>query len=72
MAGLMGLSPLAAIYRESELFRTLRNADLLQGKCGQCAYRTLCGGSRARAYAATSDPMASDPLCPYQPRAVAY
>jgi AdoMet-dependent heme synthase len=59
---------LAHIYRESDLFRSLRDADQLQGKCGLCAYRTVCGGSRARAYAAGGDPMASDPLCPYQPR----
>lgn len=59
---------LASIYRDSELFQTLRDADQLQGKCGLCAFRTLCGGSRARAYAATGDPLASDPLCPYQPR----
>jgi radical SAM protein len=61
-------TPLAEIYRESELFRRLRDTDQLQGKCGACAFRTLCGGSRARAYAAHRDPLASDPLCPYQPR----
>ncbi len=27
-----------------------------------------CGGSRARAYAWTGDPLESDPLCPYVPR----
>jgi radical SAM protein with 4Fe4S-binding SPASM domain len=62
-------TPLAEIYRNSELFRSLRDADQLQGKCGACAFRTLCGGSRARAYAAHGNPLASDPLCPYQPRA---
>lgn len=59
---------LADIYRNSNLFRSLRDTDQLQGKCGICAFRTLCGGSRARAYAASGDPLASDPLCPYQPR----
>ena len=29
--------------------------------------RSVCGGSRARAYAATGDFMAEDPLCAYQP-----
>lgn len=61
-------TPLAEIYRDSELFQSLRDADRLEGKCGQCAFRTLCGGSRARAYAATGNPLASDLLCPYQPR----
>ena len=55
------------IYRESVIFRSLRNADLLGGRCGACEYRWLCGGSRARAFAATGDPLAEDPLCPYEP-----
>jgi radical SAM protein len=59
---------LAEIYRDSELFRSLRDADQLEGKCGRCAFRTVCGGSRARAFAATGAPLGSDPLCPYQPR----
>lgn len=59
---------LAEIYRDSDLFQSLRDVDRLEGKCGLCAFRTLCGGSRARAYAATGDPLASDPLCTYQPR----
>jgi radical SAM protein len=67
-AGNVRRETLADIYRHSGLFRSLRDADQLQGKCGQCAFRTLCGGSRARAYAASGDPLASDPLCPYQPR----
>ena len=57
------------LYRESPLFRALRNADGFGGRCGRCEYRFVCGGSRARAYAATGDPLAEDPLCTYQPRA---
>lgn len=68
-AGSVRQESLVDIYRHSDLFRSLRDADQLAGKCGQCAFRTLCGGSRARAYAATGDPLGSDPLCPYQPRA---
>jgi radical SAM protein len=59
---------LVEIYRESPLLKALRDADQLNGKCGECAFRIVCGGSRARAYALTGDPLASDPLCPYQPR----
>ncbi len=55
------------IYRESELFRALRDVDRFGGKCGACEYRTACGGSRARAWAATGDMLAEDPLCAYQP-----
>jgi AdoMet-dependent heme synthase len=49
-AGNVRRDSLTAVYRESPLFRTLRNADNLQGKCGECEYRNLCGGSRSRSY----------------------
>jgi len=54
-------------YRDSELFRSLRDPDALGGKCGACEFRHVCGGSRSRAYAHTGDPTASDPLCAYVP-----
>ncbi len=57
------------IYRDSELFRTLRDPEKLKGKCARCEYREMCGGSRARAYAITGDYMASDPSCIYEPAA---
>ena len=57
------------IYRESPLFRGLRRTDRFTGRCGCCEFREICGGSRARAYAATGDPFGSDPLCPYMPPA---
>ncbi len=52
------------IYRHSELFQSLRNPELFGGQCGSCAYRMICGGSRARAYAVTGDYLAQDPACP--------
>jgi radical SAM protein len=58
---------LVHIYRASGLMVRLRDTDQLRGKCGRCPFRDICGGSRARAYAHTGDPMASDPLCPYEP-----
>ncbi len=58
---------LPAIYRHDDLFRRLRNVGCLRGKCGVCEFRAICGGSRARAYATSGDPMQSDPLCSYQP-----
>ncbi|ELZ14827.1 Radical SAM domain protein [Natrinema thermotolerans DSM 11552] len=59
--------PVTELYRDSELFRSLRDRDNLSGKCGACPYRHVCGGSRSRAFAHTGDPLASDPLCPFVP-----
>ncbi len=58
---------LAAVYRDDEIFRHLRDPDALEGKCGVCEFRQICGGSRSRAYAATGSVMATDPLCAYVP-----
>jgi radical SAM protein with 4Fe4S-binding SPASM domain len=56
-----------ALYRNSPLFRELRDPTALKGKCGRCEFREVCGGSRARAYGVTGDHLAADPSCPYQP-----
>jgi MoaA/NifB/PqqE/SkfB family radical SAM enzyme len=55
------------VYRHAPLFTALRDTKSFEGKCGVCEYHTLCGGSRARAYAATGNPLGSDPLCAYEP-----
>jgi len=55
------------IYRGSELLQELRDPDALGGRCGQCEFRTVCGGSRSHAFAMTGDPLAEDPSCAYQP-----
>jgi AdoMet-dependent heme synthase len=60
---------LVAVYRDDPLFRALRDPSRLGGRCGRCEYRDRCGGSRARAYAATADPLAEDPGCVYTPAA---
>lgn len=60
---------LVDLYRNDPTMRALRDPDQFKGRCGQCEYRQWCGGSRARAFAWTGDPLESDPLCPYQPRA---
>lgn len=59
------------IYRNSGVFRELRDSDRLGGKCGRCEYRKICGGSRARAFAWHGDYLAEEPTCPYQPAAEA-
>lgn len=58
------------IYREHPLLVDIRAARF-HGRCGVCEYRDLCGGSRARAYAASGDPLGEDPACAYQPVEVA-
>lgn len=70
-AGNVRRDSLSEIYRNSRLFRALRDSDRLGGKCGACEYRNLCGGSRARAYALTGDCFAEDPRCVYEPRLAA-
>jgi radical SAM protein with 4Fe4S-binding SPASM domain len=55
------------VYRTSWLFRELRQPEGFYGRCGECEYHWVCGGSRARAYAATGNPLAEDPLCTYIP-----
>ena len=71
LAGNVRTHGLADVYRNSPLFRTLRDPDALHGRCGRCEYRGICGGSRSRAYALTGNYLATDPWCGYQPSAVA-
>jgi AdoMet-dependent heme synthase len=58
---------LTEIYQHSPVFRSLRDSSQLKGKCARCQYKETCGGSRARAYAMTNDPLAEEPLCAYVP-----
>jgi radical SAM protein len=67
-AGNVRRDSLAALYRQRPLFRDLRADWRIEGKCGICAFRTVCGGSRARAYATTGNLFAEDPACAYEPR----
>jgi len=66
-AGNVRTDDLVRVYREHPLFRALRDPGLLGGRCGSCGWRDRCGGSRARAYAATGDPLAEDPGCAHEP-----
>jgi radical SAM protein with 4Fe4S-binding SPASM domain len=70
-AGNVREQPFAAVYRESPLFAELRDYDRLEGKCGHCEYRSLCGGCRARALAAYGSHLGEEPFCTYEPRATA-
>ncbi len=67
-AGNIRETPLAEIYRNAPIFKALRDTGRLEGKCGACEFKEICGGSRARAYALTGDPLAQEPCCIYQPK----
>lgn len=66
-AGNVRTSDPVAVYREAPIFHLLRRVDLLDGRCGRCGFHNLCGGSRARAFAASGDPLGEDPLCAWEP-----
>lgn len=59
----------AEVWDNSPLFQSLRDLANLKGKCGECEYKRICGGCRARAYEATGDHLAEEPYCIYQPLA---
>ncbi len=67
VAGNVRDDDLVEVYRESPVFLGLRDRSTIKGKCGVCNYLGLCGGSRARAYAVTGDPLAEEPYCAYVP-----
>jgi radical SAM protein len=50
------------VYRTHPTLLAIRAASF-NGPCGVCTYAERCGGSRARALAATGDSLASDPGC---------
>ncbi len=72
VAGNVRVQSVAEVYRLSPLFRALRDPEWLEGKCGVCPFRFLCGGSRAQAWAVTGNPFAENPACLYQPGGPAY
>ncbi|NPU84816.1 MAG: heme b synthase [Syntrophaceae bacterium] len=56
-----------AVWKESAVFKDLRDLNRYGGKCGRCEFIRVCGGCRARAYEATGDYLAEEPLCIYEP-----
>ena len=67
LAGSVRKTPFPEIWNESELFRVLRDESLLEGKCGPCEFRNVCGGCRARAYAETGNFLTEEPYCAFTP-----
>jgi radical SAM protein with 4Fe4S-binding SPASM domain len=66
-AGNVRYQALSTIHRSSDLLVALRDGRNLKGRCGRCEYKSMCGGSRSRAFATTGDVFASDPFCTYEP-----
>jgi radical SAM protein with 4Fe4S-binding SPASM domain len=58
---------LAEVWARSETFIRVRQRTSLGGRCGACELNSMCGGCRARAFGATGDVMAEDPLCTHIP-----
>jgi len=56
---------LERIWAESEVLAALRDRDRLQGQCGRCDYRWVCGGCRAIALAMGNGLDGEDPQCPW-------
>lgn len=62
-AGMVRTHDVVDVYRNSQIFKDLRNPDKYKGVCGTCEYRNVCGGQRGRAYGVTGDYLESDPAC---------
>ncbi len=62
-AGIVREHDVVDVYRNSQIFKDLRNPDKYKGVCGACEYRDVCGGQRGRAYGITGDYLESDPAC---------
>ena len=66
-AGSIHATPFWEIWDDSPAFQHLRHPTL-EGQCGRCEYRQLCGGCRARPLAMGDGMMGSDPWCSYRPQ----
>lgn len=62
-AGNVRVQSFAEIWFESEVFQILRDRDRLEGRCGRCEWRHLCGGARCRVFEMTGSLTAEDPMC---------
>ncbi len=53
----------ADIWNNSKVFKALRDRSSLKGSCGNCNFKNVCGGCRARALAYLGDIHGPDPGC---------
>ena len=57
-------TPLGELYYNSELFRALRDGNLISDGCHACIHSRACrGGLKCLSYAMTGSPFQSDPGC---------
>lgn len=68
-AGNVRQQRLKDVYGTGPLFDSLRDPANLKGKCNDCEFKELCGGSRARAWGVTGDLFSEEPCCSYFPGA---
>ncbi len=66
IAGDLSQESFPDIWNHSKVLQTLRSGQL-SGRCGDCEYRILCGGCRARAIAQQQGLMGPDNSCDYTP-----
>jgi len=59
--------PFNLIWEESDVFKELRTMNY-SGGCGECEFKKVCGGCRARAYFYHGSYMAEEPWCLYHGR----
>jgi AdoMet-dependent heme synthase len=69
-AGNIRQQPFRQLWEASPLFTELRDPDLLEGKCGLCEFKKVCGGCRARAYGMTAEYLGEEPFGTYEPRPI--
>jgi radical SAM protein with 4Fe4S-binding SPASM domain len=67
-AGDVRTQSFSAIWEHAPIFEELRDPDVLLGKCGECEYRIVCGGCRARAFGQTGSYLSEEPFCNYLPQ----
>ena len=60
-----GIRDFEEFWASCQVFWDLRSRDNLKPHCGECEYRFVCGGCRARAYGYFGDYLAPDPGCVY-------
>ena len=67
-AGNVRESKLSRIWAGSATFGQLRDFDLLEGKCGVCSHKVVCGGCRARGFSEQGSILAEEPFCLHEPQ----
>ena len=55
---------LLTVWKNHQLLAQLRDRSLLKGACGNCVFRSVCGGCRANAFLTNSDILGFDSGCP--------